>query len=1044
MTFSRWLKVAMFGAAVWVMDSNLHSGFSQNTGPMLVVQGAQLSTYSRIVVDVPSGTDYRVVHTGNKIRIFIIGQFQANVSAVSGQDLQRIGNPVVSQIGSETVVSFDVVPGVSPRDFRSGEYVILDVYGGNPTASLPSAPTVAPPVTTATNDTAVDDSGTAADETETDQTVTSGAVTAENASNNAPNVGVDSQDGSTNTSDDPEPIIELPTPEPEQEPELAANTPDANSRNITDVAMIARETNPNLELVGLEGVGLDEERVTATVTEVDNGISIAFAMPGQSASAVFERGGMLWITFDQPYKFDPIGLAEAGNLFTSRVRRVERRPHDDAFVLRMAIRPNQNFVVERDQDNWVVYLKDTSAKPRFPLKPERREEAGRGQQIFVAANDIGRKVEVEDPDIGDLIVILPMQRQGHGLAESYSYASAELLESAQGVAITPLTDFVDVERFQDGISIRSTGNDILSATRLSRATGIGDNVQTGFARLIDFENWRIGEPWEYRKNKARLYYELSLQPVGERNEVRWKLARYYLAHGRAAECLGILQRILDEDPLLVKNTEFLAVRGVANFKQGRLDAAKADLSSRELEAEQDADLWRSLVEEALGNDESALDHYRRGRDVMGTYDVYDRAEIQLAVIRAAITTNSLELAQQELGLLNGLELTERQLTELLYQNARIAEKQGQFAAAFAQYDDLSDAAQRWVAARARYSRVKFSLKNGDLDAKDAINQLERLRYAWRGDRFEAQLLDDLADLYFETAEYEQGLESLMQGVSYYPEIARDRQMQLRMGQTFKNLFLEGGAERMTPISAIGLYYKFRHLTPLGSEGDLMIRRLADRLVSVDLLSRAAELLEYQVRQRTEGAARAQIAASLAKIYILDDRPDAALEIIRATREPRLPDDIARNRDHVEARALIEQARYEEAEVMIEQDRSAEAEVLRADVFWGAKDWTRLTASIRRMLGDGWRRNEALTALQRLNLVRLTIAMTFAEDRAGLIEMRRRYNSQMVGGDFANAFELLTNDQELSGRELGMIASQIASVEKLQSFMRDYRNDFSGR
>lgn len=224
----------------------------------------------------------------------------------------------------------------------------------------------------------------------------------------------------------------------------------------------------------------------------------------------------------------------------------------------------------------------------------------------------------------------------------------------------------------------------------------------------------------------------------------------------------------------------------------------------------------------------------------------------------------------------------------------------------------------------------------------------------------------------------------------------------------------------------------------------MIRRLADRLVSVDLLSRAAELLEYQVEHRTEGAARAQIAASLAKIYILDDRSDAALEILRATREPRLPDDINSNRRHVESRALIEQARFEEAEVLLEQDRSAEAEILRADIFWGAKDWTRLTTSIRRMLGDGWRRNEPLTALQRLNLIRLTIAMTFAEDRAGLIEMRRRYNNQMLSGDFANAFELLTNDQELSGRELGAIASQIASVEKLQSFMRDYRNDFSGR
>ena len=224
----------------------------------------------------------------------------------------------------------------------------------------------------------------------------------------------------------------------------------------------------------------------------------------------------------------------------------------------------------------------------------------------------------------------------------------------------------------------------------------------------------------------------------------------------------------------------------------------------------------------------------------------------------------------------------------------------------------------------------------------------------------------------------------------------------------------------------------------------MVRKLSERMVSLDLLPQAAELLEYQVKVRTEGAARAQIAGTLAKIYILDQRPELALEIIRATREPRLPQDVIADRRMIEARALIEQGRYEEAEVLIETDRTSEAELLRADIFWGAKDWPRLTTSIRRLLGDGWRRNENLTALQRLNLVRLTIAMTFAEDRAGLIEMRRRYATQMRGGDFERAFDVLTNDQELTGRELSAIASQIASVEKLQSFMRDYRNDFSGR
>ena len=50
-----------------------------------------------------------------------------------------------------------------------------------------------------------------------------------------------------------------------------------------------------------------------------------------------------------------------------------------------------------------------------------------------------------------------------------------------------------------------------------------------------------------------------------------------------------------------------------------------------------------------------------------------------------------------------------------------------------------------------------------------------------------------------------------------------------------------------------MFYEFRELTPIGRRGDEMIRRLADRLVAVDLLDQASELLQYQIDQRLEGA-----------------------------------------------------------------------------------------------------------------------------------------------------------------------------------------------
>ena len=78
-----------------------------------------------------------------------------------------------------------------------------------------------------------------------------------------------------------------------------------------------------------------------------------------------------------------------------------------------------------------------------------------------------------------------------------------------------------------------------------------------------------------------------------------------------------------------------------------------------------------------------------------------------------------------------------------------------------------------------------------------------------------------------------------------------------MRAAFVDLFLNGKADQMPPVDALALFYDFIDLTPIGPDGDEMIRRMADRLVAVDLLGPAADLLNYQVNKRLDGVARAK-------------------------------------------------------------------------------------------------------------------------------------------------------------------------------------------
>ena len=69
-----------------------------------------------------------------------------------------------------------------------------------------------------------------------------------------------------------------------------------------------------------------------------------------------------------------------------------------------------------------------------------------------------------------------------------------------------------------------------------------------------------------------------------------------------------------------------------------------------------------------------------------------------------------------------------------------------------------------------------------------------------------------------------------------------------------------------------------------------------------LLDQAADLLQYQVDHRLQGAGRAQVATRLAVIHPMDRKPERALAALRASRAGALSNDL---RDQ---RLLLERAR----------------------------------------------------------------------------------------------------------------------------------------
>jgi len=245
-------------------------------------------------------------------------------------------------------------------------------------------------------------------------------------------------------------------------------------------------------------------------------------------------------------------------------------------------------------------------------------------------------------------------------------------------------------------------------------------------------------------------------------------------------------------------------------------------------------------------------------------------------------------------------------------------------------------------------------------------------------------------------------------------------------------------DTLPAIDALSLFYDFRELTPIGRRGDEMIRRLTDRLVSVDLLDQAAELLQHQVDHRLQGAARAQVATRLAVIYLLNHKPDKAQATLRATRTADVPNELRNQRMLLEARALSDIGRHELALEVIANIEGRETVRLRSDIYWAARRWQQAAEQIELFYGERWRDFQPLTDSERSDILRAAVGFALGEDAIGTARLREKYAGKMNEGTDRRTFTLVTGGLGTNSAEFRDVARAIAAVDTLEGFLRDMR------
>lgn len=793
--------------------------------------------------------------------------------------------------------------------------------------------------------------------------------------------------------------------------------------------------------------GSDGLTITATATNDD--FTINYDWNEDVKAAAFIRANTLWVVFDRFAVADHNGV---NTLLGGRVTSARQLRDLTPTILNYGVAPNQGARMVKTANGWQVSLRSNLAVPQAPIEIGHQSVSSVGENIFLMAVEPGNAINIVDPSIGDDLTIVTTSQSSQGVIEQNNFPEFNILKSAQGIALQLIADDIFVTRHDTGVAV--SGQNGLAVSRSSvpllrealpaTRDASTDPEQVEVVKLLNFETWKIGPlPDErYTKNRHELLYRLSTADVEGRNEARWNLAVYNLANDNAAEAFGILQLMAESEPGFIENPSYRAVLAITNIKMRRYDEAISLLSHKSLVAELDALLWRSRAYEAKGEYQEAMDDFNLGVDVLALQNNDYKAEFLFSAIRAANALGDIEFMNNQINGIRTTQLNAKQLTELDFWHGQMAEKYGDDVLAAEEYEKVIAAGVRYPASLAKLARINQQYRLEEIEPMQAIDALEKLRFAWRGDDFELDLLKQLGEMYVQHNEHREGLATLRQAATYFPRSPKTSGLTTKMSEIYGDLFLNGGADDMSPLRAMALFLEFRELTPLGADGDSMSRSLAARMVSVDLLNDAADLLEYQVQNRLQGVARADIASDLAMIYVMNKEPEKALQILRSTRQSQVPDDIEFERKMIEIRSLVELGSYEEAEVMLEGINSDVAESLRSDIFWKTEDWNRVVSHGYQQLGQRWSASEELNNSERQLVLRIAVALALDENLNGLESLRTQYLNHMEGGLFADAFELITAKEQKTGDDIRELTQTIASVDRLETFMDSYRSEFA--
>jgi hypothetical protein len=719
---------------------------------------------------------------------------------------------------------------------------------------------------------------------------------------------------------------------------------------------------------------------------------IRFDWPRPAAAAVFRRGNWIWVVFDTAL---PVAFADQ-----RKAELIQPVAHPSATVFRIVAPAGFNPTMARVGSAWVVDLLDQALRPERPVQVEPHPEATPPRVRFGLHLASGGGIEIVDPDLGERLLVVPNGELGEGLARTVSFVDFQALASAQGLALRPTGQPLAITASASGVDIVGRDGLLLARGTAPRPAPLPAKP----ARLLDPASW-VAPPGKQLEKRQALSAAASTAPEAMRTAARLDLARFFFAEGLAPEAHGVLKAIERDDPGVFAQPGPLLLKGAAAFLANDQDGAAAALASKLLDGAPEAELWRAAAVAVRGNWASAAPAFAQNAAVLASYPKKMRHALVLAGAAAAVEAQQREAARQLLEPLLAEEPSKPDRGAALLLIAEIHRKQGDLAKAVKIWDELAGGTDKLSRVKARLERTLALVEKDRIEPQAAIEQLEAVRAEWRGDDIEFRTLRALAALKLKAGDWRGGFEAYHQLQANFRDHKDAKAVLAEAAEAVATLFTSPAFAEMPPVPAYKLFEEYRDFLPVGERRDAVASALADRLAEVDLLARAASVVEAQLEKRPTDAETARLTTRLAALRLRDAKPDLALAALERP-VGAVADAVEAERLYLKARALAQKGKPGEALAVLGEDTSPGADKVRLEILTERKSWKEAVPVYARLAPAVGGKLDEAASRQVLNWA---TAATLAGDAGAVAAIRDAYGEAMEATPQRDAFRLVVGD-----------------------------------